>query len=143
MEGFKPNMKVYQVYPEANSQAITRFGSENVALARLLHLQSEAFVHAIVFSPGGRLGYHPATSSQLFLVVQGEGWVRGQPEQVRPIRAGQAVFWEKGEGHASGTQGGMVAIVIESDRMEPGEFLSPASVPVPEKPDSARNEGQK
>jgi hypothetical protein len=51
---------------------------------------------------------------QLFLVVQGEGWVRGQaPERTR-IQAGQGAYWEEGEGDEAGTETGMTAIIIEA-----------------------------
>jgi hypothetical protein len=68
--------------------------------------------------PNGLIGYHAATVPQLFLVVQGEGWGRGQaPERTR-VQAGQRVYWEDGEGHEAGTGTGMTAIIIEAARFD-------------------------
>ncbi|WP_245752285.1 cupin domain-containing protein [Planifilum fulgidum] len=57
--------------------------------------------------------------NQLFLVVSGSGRVRGEASDRVPIRAGEAVFWEAGEGHESGTETGMTAIVIEGSVLNP------------------------
>jgi hypothetical protein len=73
---------------------------------------------------GGMVGYHPAVTPQLFLLVQGEGWVRGKAAEQVPIHAGQAAFWQEGEGHASGSAAGMIAIVIESKGIHPAEGSS-------------------
>ena len=60
---------------------------------------------------------------RLFLVVHGQGWVRdGTPERISLV-AGQAAFWEKGEWHAAGTVTGLMAIVIESDFLDPAGFM--------------------
>jgi len=68
---------------------------------------------------------------QLFLVVQGEGWVRGESPETRSITTGYAAFWEKDEWHESGTESGMTAIVIEveSDTFDAGKFLQEVTKP--------------
>jgi quercetin dioxygenase-like cupin family protein len=71
---------------------------------------------------GDRVGYHQATVPQLFLVVQGEGWVRGKEAEKISIKAGQAAFWQTDEWHESGTDTGMVVIVIESPYISPRPF---------------------
>jgi hypothetical protein len=72
----------------------------------------------------GIVGFHPAATPQLFLVVSGYGWVRSEESTGRmPISAGQAAYWEKDEWHESGTDAGMTAIVIESETLEPAEFM--------------------
>jgi hypothetical protein len=35
----------------------------------------------------------------------------------------QAAFWEPGEEHESGSETGMVALVIEGDSLNPDQFL--------------------
>jgi len=61
---------------------------------------------------------------QLFLVVEGEGWVRGKDDSKPvPISAGQAAFWEAGEGHESGSEEGMVAMVIEGEKLNPESYM--------------------
>ncbi|HEU4784951.1 MAG TPA: hypothetical protein VFS83_16555, partial [Ktedonobacterales bacterium] len=74
-------------------------------------------------APGGRVGAHQATTRQLFLVMSGEGWVRGPEHERTSITVGQAAFWESGEEHESGSETGMVAFVIEGDTLNPDQFL--------------------
>lgn len=64
------------------------------------------------------MGRHDAVSSQLFVVVQGEGWVSGEKNQKLPIKAGEAAYWEKGESHEAGSQSKMIAIVIEGEYLD-------------------------
>ena len=40
-----------------------------------------------------------------------------------PIRAGQAAFWENGEWHSAGSDTGMIAIVVEGESLDPGQFM--------------------
>lgn len=85
-------------------------------MSRLAHTEG-IHVGCIRLGPGGLVRYHRASTYQLFAVVEGEGWVRGEgPERV-PIRTGQATFWEPGESHESGTDTGMVALVVETDTL--------------------------
>jgi quercetin dioxygenase-like cupin family protein len=69
------------------------------------------------FEAGGRVGYHPASTHQLFAVVAGEGWVRAGEANRVALRAGQAAFWEPGEYHEAGTDTGMTVIVVEGNAL--------------------------
>jgi hypothetical protein len=100
--------------PEA-SRHVDRHGSD-FRLSRLVHT-SGIHVGCLYLGPGGLVGYHPAATYQLFAVIEGDGWVRGQGVERIPIRAGQAAFWEPGEGHEAGTDVGMTAIVVETDAL--------------------------
>jgi quercetin dioxygenase-like cupin family protein len=64
---------------------------------------------------GGRLGRHPAVCEQLFLVIDGAGWVSGDDGQRAPIARGEAAVWQAGEEHESGSDKGMTALVVEAD----------------------------
>jgi quercetin dioxygenase-like cupin family protein len=95
------------------AQHVERYGSD-FSMSRLVHTD-HLHVGCMRFESGGSVGCHRAATHQLFAVVEGEGWVRGDgPERV-PIKAGEAVFCESGEEHEAGTDFGMVAIVIEGD----------------------------
>lgn len=72
---------------------------------------------------GGFIPRHPATGPQLFVVVEGAGWVSGDDGRKVPIKAGQAAFWEPGESHESGTDRGMKAIVVEGASFDPGALM--------------------
>jgi hypothetical protein len=75
---------------------------------------------------------HRAAAPQLFIVIAGGGWVRGETDERFPITSGQAAFWEKGELHASGSESGMTVIVIEAEDLAP---------PSDESADDARSHG--
>jgi quercetin dioxygenase-like cupin family protein len=84
-------------------------GPEGGARAACLHLP-----------PGGLVGRHQAAARQLFCVVAGEGWVGGPDQERIPIAAGQAVCWERGEEHETGTETGLTAVVLEGDDLSVG-----------------------
>lgn len=60
----------------------------------------------------GIVGLHEASIAQ-FLVVAGEGIVKGKEGKEYLIKAGYAAFWEAGEWHETSTKTGLTAIVIE------------------------------
>ena len=102
---------------------ISSFESQNAWLSGIVYLHAEAQISHLQLGPGGLLGLHPAATPQLFVVVGSSGWVSGEASGRAPITPGQVAFWEKGERHASGTDTGLAAIIIESERLDPTEFL--------------------
>jgi hypothetical protein len=111
-------MKIFEYGAEAG-HAITRFDSRAAKIARVAQAAGGTSVHYLNVGAQGIVGYHQALSPQLFLVVSGAGWVRGEDSLRRPVTAGQGVFWEQGEGHESGSDTGMAAIVIEGEGLSP------------------------
>ena len=103
---------------------ITNFGSDFV-ISRLFH-SSELHVGCMRLGPGGLIGMHPASTPQLLAVVEGEGWIRGREGEKTPVSAGTAVFWSEGEVHETGTDSGLVALVIETKALVDGDALGPA-----------------
>lgn len=91
---------------------IDRF--ESVA-AHVRRLAPEAHVVVIEIGAGGTVGRHPAAAQQLFAVQRGSGWVAGGDGVRQEIRAGEAVLWEAGEEHESGSDLGLTALVVEAD----------------------------
>jgi quercetin dioxygenase-like cupin family protein len=86
--------------------------------ARVRRLAPEAQVVVIEIAPGGVVGRHPAVVAQLFAVVRGSGWVSGGDGEREPIMVGEAVLWEQGEEHESGSDSGMTAFVVEAGSIE-------------------------
>lgn len=86
--------------------------------ARVRRLAPSAHVVVIEIGPGGVVARHPAVVVQLFVVVRGSGWVSGADGERRPIGAGEAVLWEQGEEHESGSDEGMTALVVESETLD-------------------------
>jgi quercetin dioxygenase-like cupin family protein len=117
-------VKILRFDPEVG-RPIDLYGSSFIQ-SRIVHTTKPTHISCMYLGPSGLVGYHQATVPQLFLVVQGAGWVRGEGPERRAITAGQAVFWEAGEWHETGTDTGLVAIVIEGEALAPGQFLREA-----------------
>ena len=118
-------MKMFCFDPEVG-KSIDAFGSLGFTISKLVRLSNETDVKCAYLSPKGLIAYHQTTKDQLFAVVQGEGWVRGEsPETQRRISAGQAAFWEEGEWHESGTESGMIVILIEGENIDPTKTMPP------------------
>jgi hypothetical protein len=83
--------------------------------ARVRRLAPQAHVVVIEIGADGVVARHPAVVPQLFVVVRGSGWVSGAEGGRQPIAAGEAVLWEQGEEHESGSDEGMTALVVEAD----------------------------
>jgi quercetin dioxygenase-like cupin family protein len=105
-------MKLFRFDPEVG-KSIEAHGSSEFVISRITHLLDEAIVNCAHLEANGVIGFHQAVIPQLFLVVQGEGWVRSASPERTSIQAGQAAYWGKGEWHESGTEMGMMAIIIE------------------------------
>jgi quercetin dioxygenase-like cupin family protein len=93
---------------------VTAPGSTN---ARVRRLAAQGHVVVIEVGPGGVVAKHPAASTQLFVVVSGDGWVSGAEGEREEIVAGQAVLWDPGEEHESGSYAGMTALVVEAESL--------------------------
>ena len=99
----------------SGERPLTAPGSVNAAVRRL-----GAHAHAVVIElgPGGIVGRHPAGVTQLFVVVSGSGWVSGDDGEREQIQAGEAVVWEPGEEHESGSEDGMTVLVVEAESLD-------------------------
>ena len=115
-------MRIFRFDREV-AQPIKQFDSANVSIGRGVRMDGKSRVAVFHVEPGGTVGYHPSVGYQLYLVINGEGWVEGPERVPRAIHAGQAVFWVDGEWHASGSNTGMTAVVVEADEMNPAEFM--------------------
>jgi quercetin dioxygenase-like cupin family protein len=93
-------------------------------MSRLFH-GPNLHVGCMRLPPGGLVGLHQASGPQLLAIVEGEGWIRGKDAARTAISAGDAVFWEAGEWHETGSESGMVALVIESASLSLGDQLGP------------------
>lgn len=115
-------MKIYRFDQEVG-KPINAFGS-NFNMARIGVYNGEFHIGCMHLDSNGLVGRHNATMNQLYLVIEGEGWVSDESDDRIPIRAGQAAYWVKGESHESGTYNhSMKAIVIEAENLEPDKFM--------------------
>jgi len=99
----------------AGEREATAPGSSN---ARVKRLAGSAHVVVMEIEAGGVVGRHPAVGAQLFAVVRGTGWVSGGDGEREPISAGEAVLWEAGEEHESGSDAGMTVLVVEAESLD-------------------------
>lgn len=93
---------------------IERFGSGGASSVELAHGSGEAHSYAVHFQPGGSIGRHPAGFDQLFLVVQGSGWVAGADGVRLAVDQACGAFIPKGEVHSKGSEAGMLAVMIQA-----------------------------
>jgi hypothetical protein len=90
-----------------------RYDSERIRATRIAAGEGQVHLTCLTIGPGGIIGTHPATDTQLFLVIAGEGWTAGSDGARVPITTGWGVRWDAGENHTSGTETGLVALAIE------------------------------
>ena len=102
---------------DEGGRAIEHFGSRAFTHTRLA-VAGDAHRARLELGPGGLIGYHEGPVPQLLVVVAGSGWVRGEEGGRRPVEVGDAVFWSAGEGHETGTEGGLTALVLEAGSLE-------------------------
>jgi hypothetical protein len=106
---------------------VHRFGTTGVTISPVAHLTRCTIASVVLaeFGAGGSLGRHETLTWQLFTPVEGSGWVSGEDDERTPIERGWAALWSPGEVHASGSDVGMVACIVESD-------IRPLAEPRPE-----------
>ncbi|RXJ04361.1 cupin [Anaerobacillus alkaliphilus] len=116
-------MKIFRFNQEVGKQ-INAFGS-NFVMSRIGNYHGEFQLGCMHIDKYGLVGRHEATTNQLFLVIEGEGWVTGETDEKLTIKAGEAAFWIKGENHAAGTGNNtMKAIVLEGENVDPAKLMS-------------------
>lgn len=100
-----------------------KYSSHSAIFSMIAKISGSSSVGCMYIEPRGVIGYHKAPAQQLFLVVEGEGWVCGDDENRVSVRSGTGIFWDKGEGHKSGSELGMTAIILQSNLLDPGRFM--------------------
>ncbi|KAA0546584.1 cupin [Bacillus sp. BGMRC 2118] len=114
-------MKLFTFSKEIGKE-IKAFGS-NFVMSRIGTGEEGFHVGCMYLDKNDVIGRHDAVTSQLFLVVSGEGWVSGADHEKVRINVGEAAFWEKGESHEAGSETTMIAIVIEAESLNPAMML--------------------
>ncbi|PFL61182.1 cupin [Bacillus cereus] len=109
-------MKIFD-FSEKVGKKISAFQS-NFIMSKILNHQGNVHIGAMHLRENGIIGYHEAVASQLLLIVDGEGYVCGADKEKVKVKAGQAVFWEKGEFHETSTEKGLMGIVMEAEELE-------------------------
>jgi len=96
------------------ARAINRHGSSGATFSPILHDPMGASLARFRLEPDGLLGVHEAAQHQLFLVVDGDGFVASGDDGPVEVVQGRMIFWARGEFHGlkAGPQG-LVGYVLE------------------------------
>jgi hypothetical protein len=105
-------MKLLNFGPE-RATPISEYGSQHASAVPLGSGQGEAHVYWVHLDANGEIGAHEAGFAQLFLVVEGSGWISGSDGSRISLSQGQGAFIACGEIHAKGTASGMTAIMVQ------------------------------
>lgn len=99
-------------------QRIGNYHSISAFYSKVIKTEEQTNIGFIEIKEGGIVGYHEAPVPQLFIVIQGEGWIEGEDKGRIALKCGEGVFWGKGEGHTSGSETGLTALVLQSEKLE-------------------------
>ncbi|MGJ9458346.1 cupin [Oceanobacillus sp. CF4.6] len=114
-------MEFYK-FNKDNGKIISKFNS-NFIMSRIIQTNKVTNIGCMYLDEKGIVGYHQAVVPQLLLIVNGEGYVRGEKEEYFKVQSGDAVFWEKDEWHETKSDKRLTAIVIESEELNPSSFM--------------------
>jgi quercetin dioxygenase-like cupin family protein len=92
---------------------IVAFASRDAAAAELAAGSGEAHAHIVHIAAGGEIGPHVTGFGQLFVVLDGSGWVAGDDGERVSISAGEVAYFARGEGHSKGSATGLRALMIQ------------------------------
>jgi quercetin dioxygenase-like cupin family protein len=110
-------MKLFSFDKEVG-RPMARYNSNSVFYSHISKIDSHSNIGCLNIEPRGVVGLHEAPAPQLFLVVQGEGWICSEKEEKLHVRSGDGVFCEKGEIHESGSDSGMTVIIIQCEHFD-------------------------
>ena len=109
-------MKTIRFGPD-EAQPVQGYASRNAGAVELGSGRGASHFYCLHFGETGEIGPHTAGFDQLFLVVQGEGWVADEHDKRIRLVAGQGVHVAKGEVHSKGSDSKMMAIMIQVDEL--------------------------
>jgi hypothetical protein len=92
---------------------IVDFQSHDAGAAELATGSGEAHIHTVHIAAGGEIGPHVAGFGQLFLCLEGSGWVAGADGERVSISRGQAAYFVRDERHSKGSVDGLRAVIIQ------------------------------
>lgn len=99
------------------AKAVMNYDSISTLYSKILKTHVPTNIGLMYVEKNGLIGRHEAPVPQLFIVIEGEGWVQGESEEKVEIKTGEAVLWNKGESHVCGSSMGITAIVIQPEEI--------------------------
>ncbi|QDP99073.1 cupin domain-containing protein [Lysinibacillus fusiformis] len=110
-------MEIYKFTIDVG-KTIDNYNSISAFYTKIMQTVEPTNIGLIYIEPGGVVGLHEAPVPQLFVVIQGEGWVSGDDSKKVALKHGEGVLWQTGQAHASGSDTGLTALVIQSKQIE-------------------------
>ena len=92
---------------------IVDFQSRDSRAAELATGSGEAHVHIVHIDAGGEIGPHVAGFGQLFICLEGRGWVAAADGERVAISRGEVAYFARGERHSKGSADGLRALIIQ------------------------------
>ena len=105
-------------FTKVEAKPVLNYDSISTAYNKITKIETPTNFEFMYVEANGLIGRHEAPVPQLFIVIEGEGWVQGENDEKVKLQKGEAVFWEKGESHVCGSQKGLTAIVIQSAELQ-------------------------
>jgi hypothetical protein len=115
-------MKIYHFDLDVGEKG-EPFGGVKALIARVLQLDGRAEINAVYIHPGEHISVQQAMTQQLFLLVDGEGWVQNDSGIKKTVQQGQAIFWGESELPESYTEKGMTAVIIGNINIDPVKLM--------------------
>ena len=94
-------------------ELVERYGSRGATTTRLADGSGEAHVRLRRIGAGGIIDRHEAGFAQLWIVVEGTGWVAGDDGRRHQVGVGDVAFFGRGEHHAKGSDSGMTVVMVQ------------------------------
>ena len=92
---------------------VVDFQSRDANSAELAGGFGEAHIHIVRIDAGGEIGPHVAGFGQLFICLEGSGWVAAADGKHVSISRGQVAYFARGELHSKGSVDGLRALMIQ------------------------------
>ena len=109
-------MQVFK-FSKEEAKPILNYDSVFAAYNKIIRTETPANLGLMYVEANGLIGRHEAPVPQLFIVIEGDGWIQGESDEKIELKKGEAVFWAKGESHVCGSLKGLTAIVIQSEQL--------------------------
>ncbi len=94
-------------------RVIDQYSAREATTTQLADGSGEAHVHLLRIGAGGIIDRHEAGFGQLWVALEGSGWVSGDDGVRHAIGQGEIAVIERGEHHAKGSDTGMTALMVQ------------------------------
>ena len=105
-------MNLFSLMPRELASVVD-FQSRGASAVELATGSGAAHIHLVHIAAGGEIGPHVAGFGQLFVCLEGSGWVAAADSERISISRGQVAHFARGERHSKGSADGLYALIIQ------------------------------